>query len=282
MGREPMTDRELEATLVELGALLDYPSPAPLAERVRARLGEPRRQRWGISRPPRAALLGVFATVTIVLALVLAVSPDARAAAETVLGLRGVTIFRVPAVATPATAPTTAGETPLATPVATPASTAAFPGTRLTLAEARARVGFPILVPSDVVLGEPDDVYVDAVAGGSRVTLVYRDRAALPVSREAGVSALVVEVRGRVEEGFFAKAAGPGTRIDPVTVDGARGFWLEGEPHLFFIRDAAGNVRDETLRLAGNTLLWERGDTTVRLEAQVARDVALRIASSFR
>lgn len=267
MGREPMTDRELEATLVELGALLDYPRPAPLAERVRARLGEPRRHWWDISRSPRAGLVRAFVAVTIVLALVLAVSPDARAAAETVLGLRGVTIFRVPAVATPP---------------ATPASAVAFPGARLTLAEARARVSFPILVPSDAALGEPDDVYVDAVAGGDRVTLVYRSRAALPVSREAGVSALVVEVRGRVEESFFAKAAGPGTRIDPVAVNGARGFWLEGEPHLFFIRDAAGNVRDETLRLAGNTLLWERGDTTLRLEAQVARDVALRIASSFR
>ncbi len=127
MGREPMTDRELEATLVELAALLDYPRPAPLAERVRARLGEPRRHWWDISRSPRAGLVRAFVAVTIVLALVLAVSPDARAAAETVLSLRGVTIFRVPAVATPPA-------TPVGSPAATPASAALFPGTRLTLA----------------------------------------------------------------------------------------------------------------------------------------------------
>ena len=38
----------------------------------------------------------------------------------------------------------------------------------------------------------------------------------------------------------------------------------------------------ETLRLAENTLLWERGGVTYRLEAQVTRDEAIRIASSFR
>ena len=58
--------------------------------------------------------------------------------------------------------------------------------------------------------------------------------------------------------------------------------WLEGTPHQFFYRDSAGNPSPETLRLAGNTLLWEQDGVTFRLEAQVARDEALRIASSFR
>src|SRR5437867_1441669 len=60
------------------------------------------------------------------------------------------------------------------------------------------------------------------------------------------------------------------------------GFWLAGEPHQFFYRDPSGNFQADTLRLAGNTLLWEEGGITHRLEAQVSKDEALRIASSVR
>ena len=35
-------------------------------------------------------------------------------------------------------------------------------------------------------------------------------------------------------------------------------------------------------RLAGNTLLWVRGDTTYRLETALGRDAALRLARSVR
>jgi len=51
---------------------------------------------------------------------------------------------------------------------------------------------------------------------------------------------------------------------------------------LFFYRDASGIIQTETLRLAGNTLIWEQDGVTFRLEAQVSREDALRIAASFR
>jgi hypothetical protein len=70
--------------------------------------------------------------------------------------------------------------------------------------------------------------------------------------------------------------------VDEVVVNGGSGFWLEGRPHFFFYRDATGAVRQETLRLAGNTLLWQQGEITFRLEAEQSRDAALRIASSLR
>src|SRR5207249_605229 len=71
----------------------------------------------------------------------------------------------------------------------------------------------------------------------------------------------------------------------------ARGAWrperdlrrdLAGQPHQFFFRDPAGTMQPETLRLAGNTLLWEDGALTYRLEAQVSLEEAVRIASSLR
>ena len=41
-------------------------------------------------------------------------------------------------------------------------------------------------------------------------------------------------------------------------------------------------LRQDTLRLAGNTLVWEQDGVTMRLEAQVTKEQALRIAGTFR
>lgn len=270
MTREPMPEHELEATLADIGERLAYPRPTHLADAVRARLREPRPGRWWDAlRSPRYAFTPVIATLAVLaLAVVLAV-PDARAAAGEFLHLRGIDIFRAPAIATP-----TATAVPRAT----------FAGGLTTLDEARRRADFTVRAPTDPRLGAPDEVYRSLTTTGSHdvVTLVYASRAGIPVSREAGVSALVVEFRGRVDETLFGKVAGAGTRIEDVTVNGGRGFWIEGEPHLFFYRDEAGNIWSDTLRLAGNTLLWEQDAITYRLEAQVSREDALRIAASFR
>ncbi len=266
MTGEPMKDQELEATLTELGARLAYPRPTRLADAVRARLREPRTGRpWDALRSPRYAFVPLFATVLVLAVVIVAAVPGARAAADEFLRLRGIDIFRS------SSAP--------ATPSA--GASAKFPGERVTLAEAQRRAPF-LRVPTDARLGQPDEIYIDAAPRGERVTLVYAGRAGIAPSREAGVSAIIVAIRGRVDETFFGKVAGPGTRIEEVTVNGGRGFWLSGEPHLFFYRDAAGDPRQETLRLAGNTLLWEQDGTTLRIEAPLSREEALGIAATFR
>ena len=266
MKGEPMREQELLATLTELGERLEYPRPTRLAAAVRARLSEPRPRRWWDPvLSPRYALAPAAATLLLILVVSLAAMPGVRAAADEFLRLRGVDIFRTTA-------------TPSA-PVASP--TVAFPGQRVTLEEARRRAPF-LRAPADARLGAPDLVYIDQTQAGERVTLVYVSRPDVPVSRQAGVSAVVVAFRGRIDESLFAKVAVPGTRVEEATVSGGRGYWLEGTPHQFFYRDAAGNPAPETLRLAGNTLLWEQGGATFRLEAQLSRDDALRIAASFR
>ncbi|MGH2491065.1 MAG: hypothetical protein ACRDF9_06100 [Candidatus Limnocylindria bacterium] len=266
MTREPMPEQELEATLADLGDRLAYPRPTRLADAVRARLREPRTRRWwdGLLSP-RYAFAPALATLVLILVVSLAAVPDVRAAAEEFLRLRGIDLFQT-----------------TATPSAPAASaTLPFPGERVSLEDARRRAPF-LRVPADARLGTPDQVYIDQTQAGDRVTLVYVSRAGIPVSRDAGVSAVVVVFRGRVDESLFGKVVPAGTRVEEVTVNGGRGFWIEGEPHQFFYRDAAGNPWQETLRLAGNTLLWEQGDTTLRLEAQVGRDEAIRIGASAR
>ena len=63
---------------------------------------------------------------------------------------------------------------------------------------------------------------------------------------------------------------------------GAPGIFLSGGPHVVFYRDASGEIRNETLRLAGNTLLWERGELLLRLESALPLEEALRVARSVR
>jgi hypothetical protein len=270
MTREPMSEHELEATLADLGERLAYPRPTRLADAVRARLREPRAGHWWDAlRSPRYAFLPALATLAVIALAVIVALPDARAAASEFLHVRGIDIFRAPAVATPA---------------ATAIPRATFAGSLTTLDDARRRADFTVRAPTDPRLGAPDEVYGGQSPNRTHdvITLVYSSRAGIPVSREAGVSALIVEFRGRVDETLFGKVAGAGTRIEDVTVNGGKGFWIEGEPHLFFYRDEAGNIWSETLRLAGNTLLWEQDGVTFRLEAQIPREDALRIAASFR
>jgi hypothetical protein len=114
---------------------------------------------------------------------------------------------------------------------------------------------------------------------------LYKVRPGIPLSAEAGVAAVVTEFGGgSVDEQFFGKVLGNDTTLEKVVIDGEPGFWIQGKPHFFFYRVAgsSGSVEQETLRLAGNTLIWQRNGLLLRLEAQVDKATALRIAASLR
>ncbi len=274
-----MTDDRLAAALADLGAHIAYPPTPEVRGRVLARISEPRKTEWWRAvSSPRYGFAPALITVALVLISVLVLSPGARATAADILRLRGVEIFRGP-VPTPS-------PTPSRSPGAAVPPTAS-PGLNLGvlvgLDEARARAGYPVLVPTDVLLGPADEVYVRAIAGSNQISFLYRVRPGIPLSAEAGVAALVSEFAGTVDEQFFGKVIDRGTTLEKVTIDGQPGFWIQGQPHLFFYSTgAAGQVQQETLRLAGNTLIWQRGGLLLRIEAQVDKATALRIAASFR
>ena len=233
-----------------------------MAAAVRARLRErPRPVPWW----RRYALAPALVTAVLFLIVVALATPGVRAAAQEFLHLRGIDIFPVPSV--PSLTPR---------PSASPSS-GFIPGDRVTLAEAQRRVHFAIRQPAE--LGTPDEIYVDSA---ERVTLVYRDRPGIPQSPATGVAALVVEFQGAVDSTFFGKGFGPDTTLTQVTVNGTTGYWLEGAPHFFFYRLENGSVLQDTLRLAGNTLIWVENGVTLRVEANVPKETAIRIASSLR
>ena len=102
--------------------------------------------------------------------------------------------------------------------------------------------------------------------GNGEVTLVYGNL-------------LLTELRGH---GVYVaqKVVGPGTLVEEVRVAGQPGLWLAGKQHLFAYLDPAGEFRTGRVRLAGNTLLWERGALVLRLEGAGSKTQALRLAAS--
>ena len=260
---ERLDDRDLERTLADIATRLDGPK-RDMWPAVRARIDERRTQPWW-SRlgMDRRTLAPIAATLAVILVAALLLTPRIADALGHLLSIPGVQIYQVP-------------QSPTARPNA---SAPTFAGQRVaTAAEASRIAGFTVRTPA--ALGEPSAIYVETAP--VRVTIVYASVKGIPVSSQAGVSALVVEFKGKIETQIMAKAIGPGTSLDAVPLGSGVAYYLSGQPHQFFFRDPAGNLQPETLRLAGNTLLWEQDGYTYRLEAQVSRDEAVRIASSFR
>jgi hypothetical protein len=240
---------DLERELRDLGAALELPPTPDLVPAVRARVE-------AAPPPPRLlarrTLVLAFALVAVAVGAVMAV-PQARTAVLEWLGLRGVAIERV--------------ETPPTATRSLDDADALGLGERVTLEEARRSAGHALVVPTR--LGAPDGVYVEP---GGRVSLVYLDGA-------GEVTILLTQFRAAIDERFVRKAVGPGTRVEPVTIGTSRGWWIEGEPHeIVLLRDEEPVF--ETLRLATNTLLWERGAVTLRLEGDFGRAEAVRLAES--
>lgn len=247
---------ELEQALADLGGRLEYPPTPDLAGAARARLGAAPRP-----RQLRRRLVLAFALLAVAVGAAFAV-PPARTAILEWLGLKGATVERV--VLLPEVPP--AGELDL--------------GERVPLEQARARVSFPILVPE--LLGPPDEIHVADDVPGGRVSLVYLHNTKVPTTTETGIGLVLTEFQGGLAPELIGKLVGGGTQVEKVSVAGEPGLWISGEPHVFFYRDASDELREETLRLAGNTLLWQRGDLLLRIEAELTKATAIRIAASSR
>jgi hypothetical protein len=223
----------LDAALRQLGSELEFPAEPQVAARVAARISARRRRRpW----------LVALAAAAVALAVALAV-PPARSALLRFFGLKGATIERVE-------------ERPVFEP-----ETRRKLGVPVTLAEARRRAGFELLLPDG-----PAQVFYDASIPA--VTFHFLDR-----------GADLTEFRGEATP-YVQKSAGPGTTVEPIQVNGRPGFWLEGERHRVVFRDARGRVLES--RAAGNVLLWEQGELTLRLEGARTKAEALRIAGTLR
>lgn len=256
---------ELEPRLDLLREEIEWPATPALAARVRSRITAPARapRPWFESRWALAA-----AVLLVAAAVLLAYSPT-RGAIASWLNLH-TTITRVKQLPTPPPQPSG------------PLGTRLGLGEPTTMADAQSKVSWHIVVPAS--LGKPDEVYLMVAPVGppqGEVTLVYSSRSGIKTSGQTGVAVLVTEANGKVDVQFFGKMIGPDTTLEEVRVNGHKGYWIAGKPHIFVYTDANGNFRDETMRLATNTLILDDGGTVVRIEGDLTKAQALEIAGSL-
>ena len=244
----------LAAELVTLGRALPRPEPAArLVRGVTARLAD--------AGPPKAStpldrlrvrVADTFVrrrrqAVVVVTAVLLALlaAPPVRAAVADWFGFAGVIVRDDD--------PSPSGS---ASPPPSVAATT-------TLSGAKALVAFDPVVPA--ALGPPDGVEVSA------------DRRVLSMSWTGGADGPVRVDQFDARLDYTVAKTSPDVRF--TEVDGASALWFE-KPHEVVLLNADGTRRFETARLAGHTLVWERGGTTVRLEAAVSLARAIEIARS--
>jgi hypothetical protein len=252
------SDSELESALVDLGQYLSY-SPAPdLSGSVRAYLEKQPRRSFQALLLRRAVLLPAL-TALVILASVLAFSPNARSAVASWFHLAGVQIESGRLAPGPLGHNLALGE-------------------RVTLGDAQNRLAFPILMPRLPGLGRPDEIYVGMGSFQSSVSLVYRARHGLPRAATTGVGLLITEFHRRF---FDAKLLPIGTNLEQVTIGKGFGLWLTGAPHTVYYVDVHGKLLRDTIRLAGDVLVWQHGTVTMRLEGKISRQRAIEIARSM-
>jgi hypothetical protein len=262
MAESRMGEMELERALREVGSRYPYPPTPNLAVAVRRRIVSrpvaPVR-RLALWRDPRR--LALAAAVVLVLAGAAAlINPTSRDAIAHFFHVRGVIVSRVSPL------PSLSPVTPLNL------------GRRATMAEAQSAVSFTIGVP--IELGAPDAIYIDSEVPGGEVALAYTPRPGIPLVKQTGLGVLVTEFRGDLIPGFLSKEVGPSTTLEETSVNGDPGWWIAGEPHLVFVQ-VGGTDQEVSLRMAANTLIWEHGGVTYRIESSLSKADAFRIAAGL-
>jgi len=193
----------------------------------------------------RRPVLIALAIVVVAIAAALAV-PPARTAILDWLGLRNVSVVHVDRL-----------------PSARPVGRLDL-GTELTLDEAKSRAPW-IRVPGE----KPDHVYVSDAVPGGRVTLLW--------GTPSNVRLLLTETTGRA---YIEKLVQGDTGVERVAV-GQGGAWFQGQ-HVVMFQDRDGTFHEGRARLAASTLAWQLGGVTLRLEGDIPKDEAVRIARSAR
>lgn len=188
------------------------------------------------------AAVAFFTAVVVIGAL----APPVRATVAELFGFGGVVVRREP------------GPVPSGTPAPPPA----VRGT--TLEQARRLIAFEPLLPS--ALGEPDGVDVSG------------DREVLSLSWTVNGRTVRLDEFGSTLDPRFWKAV---RNVEYIQIGDDEGLWFP-DPHEVVTLDDAGNQRREPPRLAGPTLVWEHGPTTLRLEGLSTFAEASALAATIR
>ncbi|MBI5035531.1 MAG: hypothetical protein HZB51_33825 [Chloroflexi bacterium] len=258
---------KLEEVLVRAGKSLDLPVTPPLATRVRAELQTPSARRvFGLPRFVWTAAVAILVALALLLAF-----PETREALAQIFGLRTIQIIPVTPTATVSPLPTRPSETSTPTVIPTPSRFAQCCET--TLADARAKSNFPIRLPP---APPPSRVFFQVIPNfgapnPQQVILVFGE----PNNPQFTLY--------QATNFLYQKVVSGGTVIEETNVNGERALWLVGAPHLLVYIDANGRPRPQSERTVNvNTLAWESGEVTYRLETTASKEEAIGFAESLR
>jgi len=255
---------ELESELRALSPALKLPPAADVTGTVRQRLQTRQaRGRRGIPETgvlPRWRRLRVAVIAAAALLLLLAVTPQGRAAISHVLRFDGIELHQGPGPA-PVPAPSGGASVP---------GRASLPGSRpMSVAQARRHVGFPVLAPAS--LGQPSKVVV--ADRGRVVSLIYGRTPYGPVRLD--------EFDGHLSLTLFMKFVVM-SNVTEVWVNGEKGLWITGPQELIYIRRDGTPARASAEFTTGSTLIWGTRRVAVRMEGSFGETAALAIARSAR
>lgn len=253
-----LDDEALGNALATVGRHLEWPAAPDLTARVSATLLDQQRRpslaRPRLSPPPRRrrrVLLLVGALLLLA---------GAAIAAKVVIDLGALTIDTIPG-----------------RPTALPTVVASGPtfGHPTTLDGAEREAGFPAQVPA--ALGDPDAVWVDASADGSRIVLAWTATAALPSIDGLPWGAVLYGFRGQFQQAAKSVFL-DGNTLGNAIVDGRDAIWITGPHDLDLV---TGDGTYARYLVTGNVLVWESDGIVLRLETALDRPAVVRIAESI-
>lgn len=233
-----MSPTDLDRRLHALTGDVDWPEPVDIA----GRLSLPARRRRSWWRPQvRVAVAGIAVLVLAFSALLVA-SPATRSAVARLLGFPGITVE----VPSPSDAP--------------PAGAGLDLGSPMTLAEAQAKVDFPLRT---LPLADPQVTFDE---GTGAVHLRYE---------HASGTVLLTQLDGEADLGFVKQAGG----VKPAAVHDAFALWATGPDHALLRTDRGTTMQAE---LSANALLWSQDGVTYRLEIDADLEEAVGLAERLR
>jgi hypothetical protein len=147
------------------------------------------------------------------------------------------------------------------------------------MAGARAALGDDLRIPA--ALGDPDEVHLGVGAWRDRVALVYHAEPGAPAVAD-GLGLIVMEWHGGFDDRMGRKWLQDDVGFaEVVDIDGARGYWVTGQPHAVEFLDAESGVNRSSSRMVGDVLVWQDDAMVYRIESPLGRDATLAIARSM-
>lgn len=132
-------------------------------------------------------------------------------------------------------------------------------------------------------LGSPDRLFIKDLGAGRLwvISAVWLPRDGLPEVGNSGVGALLTLFEGSLDRPVVEKSVGDNATVEIVRVNDFVGYWITGDAHTFAYVDPSGATIEESIRLAGNTLLWEIDGVSFRFESALDRAAAVAVAASL-